>query len=1131
MSQPLEREAALLAEIPWMRQLARELVSDLRGREDLVQDTCWIALTQPPRAMDRTNLRAWLRKVLRSRSWLSRRSSGRNEAREQLVEGARVSEPVDELVARAELQRRLLAEVLLLRAPLREALLLRYYRGKDTQAIADQLGLSSDAVRQRISRAIAELRERTRDDRELRDLLWTVLPLKFNAAPAPRVLRWAAALCTALVAGIWIPIAISTAPSCSLPAPSVAALNETNPALSAKKERPDPLPNRAEIPPAVAGVPWLVLHIVDRMSGQPLSGATLSRARAKSWQELADEVNARWTELGIMGSAGRYLSLAGEEALPSVPGTENEAPFYPRDEAPLAKSDAEGRAAIEQALPSDEFLIIRSAGHAARFIATWQVPKTEADRGNALLEVQLHPTADLRVVVHSLDGVGVPEAFVRIEPRPYFSGDKPQASYPLLDSLRWNGPSEEDGSVLVKDLPVGEGLFATPLSRYIGRPSEVLLSTSSTAQEVRLGVVAPGSIRGRLVDAQEKPWVGARISCRPLAPWDDRFMSCMTDEGGLFEFVDLPAGAQIVSCQLPPPSGPSGLRESGRDLELQVEAFSRVDLGDLRDPRSAFASGRVIGFDAASNSRSQVRLHQNGKWTLCGLDANGGFSISGEPGKAFLEVLGPDVMAQLATLQLELPVSGLEFDVRSQLASLAFQIQGFGGADSKFSLRLYERDMEHRDSMPSSRRRRTLYEVAAPSDSVLLEGLPCGEFACELQTANLGSIWIDHLKLEGGNRRDLGRLNFAAARVRGSLAVAAVGVEVVARRYLFIQPDPYDFVEQAEDVRTPIDENGGFDFAALAPGPWCVCAMQGNSLASAVTYFEARGGSEVSILLPKLERSEVRCFVHRSGIPVTGAAVDVTFDFDQESISYFYAELNYGEQGWHKIRTDAEGLVLLRPMRSGGCQLSVTIGDQHCSRHVELAADQVSSVDFDLALSATEIELDLPPEWLEQISAVKFSSVENSGPTQNLELDCARSGKRVWNLRAPPCRGALRIELHQDSIRASQFTIPMVIAPNRKRQRVDLSADAVVLSLEGSGYGAPPPQLRLVAFSSVNIPDYSFDGSPAWPLERQADGTWIARGIAPESTLLITDRVSQPDGKVRERRVHFDGGRLELNWP
>jgi RNA polymerase sigma-70 factor (ECF subfamily) len=150
---------ALLAQSNWLRRLARGLVRDESAAEDLAQDTWVAALRARP-----ADLRAWMSVVARNFARRSRRDEGLRSAHE--ARGAR-SEPVegpDEIGARVELQRKLAEALLALEEPYRSALVLRYLDGLSTIQVAEKLGVSHDAARQRISRGLAKLRERL--DRE-----------------------------------------------------------------------------------------------------------------------------------------------------------------------------------------------------------------------------------------------------------------------------------------------------------------------------------------------------------------------------------------------------------------------------------------------------------------------------------------------------------------------------------------------------------------------------------------------------------------------------------------------------------------------------------------------------------------------------------------------------------------------------------------------------------------------------------------------------------------------------------------------------------------------------------------------------------------------------------------------------
>ena len=78
-------DAVLLAEIEWIRRLARVLVADRDLADDLVQETCAVALerrSEPP-----ARLRPWLAAVLHNALRQHRRAAGRRRFRVALRRG------------------------------------------------------------------------------------------------------------------------------------------------------------------------------------------------------------------------------------------------------------------------------------------------------------------------------------------------------------------------------------------------------------------------------------------------------------------------------------------------------------------------------------------------------------------------------------------------------------------------------------------------------------------------------------------------------------------------------------------------------------------------------------------------------------------------------------------------------------------------------------------------------------------------------------------------------------------------------------------------------------------------------------------------------------------------------------
>ncbi|MEM6672862.1 MAG: sigma-70 family RNA polymerase sigma factor [Planctomycetota bacterium] len=160
----------LLAQTGWLRSLARRLVGDPADADDLTQDTLAMALEAPPRGgADPRVLRAWLATVLRRRASHGVRAAGRRADRERVA--AREDLNTDDaarIVERADTARSLAEEVLRLPDPHRSVLLLRYFEGRSTEEIAEELGLTTANVRMRLSRAMARLRA-SLDDRHQGD--------------------------------------------------------------------------------------------------------------------------------------------------------------------------------------------------------------------------------------------------------------------------------------------------------------------------------------------------------------------------------------------------------------------------------------------------------------------------------------------------------------------------------------------------------------------------------------------------------------------------------------------------------------------------------------------------------------------------------------------------------------------------------------------------------------------------------------------------------------------------------------------------------------------------------------------------------------------------------------------------
>ena len=133
---------------------------DLTQSEDIAQETFWAAWRERAALLDPTRLRSWLCGIARN---LARNSNRRAaKAASQLDESAEpmatTREPADEAVSREEetLVWEALAEI---PDNYREPLILFYREQQSVSEVAEALDLSSDAVKQRLSRGREMLRE------------------------------------------------------------------------------------------------------------------------------------------------------------------------------------------------------------------------------------------------------------------------------------------------------------------------------------------------------------------------------------------------------------------------------------------------------------------------------------------------------------------------------------------------------------------------------------------------------------------------------------------------------------------------------------------------------------------------------------------------------------------------------------------------------------------------------------------------------------------------------------------------------------------------------------------------------------------------------------------------------------
>ena len=142
--------------------IAYAIVRDVAASEDVAQEAFLAAWRDRRKLRNPSSFLPWLRQITRnqSHSWL--RAHRREVADDNLLARALDPRPLAEDAMLDDEQRRTVNEVLdALPEQTREVLILYYREGSSVAQVADLLGLSDDAVKQRLSRARAALREET----------------------------------------------------------------------------------------------------------------------------------------------------------------------------------------------------------------------------------------------------------------------------------------------------------------------------------------------------------------------------------------------------------------------------------------------------------------------------------------------------------------------------------------------------------------------------------------------------------------------------------------------------------------------------------------------------------------------------------------------------------------------------------------------------------------------------------------------------------------------------------------------------------------------------------------------------------------------------------------------------------
>jgi RNA polymerase sigma-70 factor (ECF subfamily) len=172
-----------MAEMAWVRRLARAPVKDAALADDITQDAWIVAAEQEPDA-DRP-LRPWLARVVTNLVRTRRVSASRRDRRDAAFDDGRTVPTPAELVERIELQRAVADEVLALAEPYRSTVLLHFFEGHTSAEIARRLEIPDGTVRRRLKVALDQLRDALRKRTDQPKGGWLAALIPFARLPGP----------------------------------------------------------------------------------------------------------------------------------------------------------------------------------------------------------------------------------------------------------------------------------------------------------------------------------------------------------------------------------------------------------------------------------------------------------------------------------------------------------------------------------------------------------------------------------------------------------------------------------------------------------------------------------------------------------------------------------------------------------------------------------------------------------------------------------------------------------------------------------------------------------------------------------------------------------------------------------
>lgn len=587
----------LLQHRRWLCALARGLVADPEVAREVEQETWLVALRHPPK--DRRNLRGWLSRVAarqaRSR-WRRRTWAG------QLDDDVPTDLDPADMAAQVEVARVLAGHVLALDEPYRTTVLLRFWHGLDSPAIASREGIAAGTVRWRLKVALDQLRARLAEQRGPKTWATFLAPLVRQPAPASF---------GSLVALLWLPLLLPTAAAVALVAAAVTLL---------APESNEPEPHRvAALPSTPEFVETPPIPEALAASIEPTTAITTTESTAQRTEVVPPATEIASRPVGV--ARGRLVSNDGQP----VAGGQVRFTYTP-DHIPAnwtEWTDAEYDGHFEIPLPR---VPDRTFGTlSAEFRAPYRVERstTAAIPATQVVEfgaVELTLGARVEGVVLTVDGLPLAGATVtardggrdglrmlrmQMEHEPYSGRDSRSLSaFPNSVSTT----SGADGRYRLEGVAEGIAVVAASAPCHAsGMTAAFRVSDgeSTEAPSLLLEPVPPETyLRGVVLDPDANPVPDATVTVYRSSPGTHTHSDLNTDENGEFWECGLTTGILTVEAthDLWAPSVVAQVRPGTGPVELRLRVLRRIRLRVASDTGELLGDVHVIQLRETSRS-------------------------------------------------------------------------------------------------------------------------------------------------------------------------------------------------------------------------------------------------------------------------------------------------------------------------------------------------------------------------------------------------------------------------------------------------------------------------------------------------------------------------------------------------